>query len=101
MRDLAFVGFLMAFLALGLKRPFIFVLAYAYVDIVAPQRLSYWMLNAVPVSLIVFGLAFMGWLIADDKRDTRVSFSTMSWPSSRPMIITSLQSTCRLCPFSA
>jgi probable O-glycosylation ligase (exosortase A-associated) len=74
MRDLAFVGFLMAFLALGFKRPFIFVLAYAYVDIVAPQRLSYWMLNAVPVSLIVFGLAFLGWLIADDKRDIRVSF---------------------------
>lgn len=74
MRDLAFVGFLMAFLALGFKRPFIFVLAYAYVDIVAPQRLSYWMLNAVPVSLIVFGLAFVGWLIADDKRDTRLSF---------------------------
>lgn len=74
MRDLAFVGFLMAFLALGFKRPFIFVLAYAYVDIVAPQRLSYWMLNSVPVSLIVFGLAFLGWLIADDKKDIRVSF---------------------------
>jgi probable O-glycosylation ligase (exosortase A-associated) len=74
MRDLAFVGFLMAFLALGFKRPFIFVLAYAYVDIVAPQRLSYWMLNAVPVSLIVFGLAFLGWLIADDKKDVRVSY---------------------------
>jgi putative inorganic carbon (HCO3(-)) transporter len=74
MRDLAFVGFLMAFLALGFKRPFIFVLAYAYVDIVAPQRLSYWMLNTVPVSLIVFGLAFLGWMIADDKRDVRVSF---------------------------
>lgn len=74
MRDLAFVGFLMAFLALGFKRPFIFVLTYAYVDIVAPQRLSYWMLNAVPVSLIVFGLAFLGWLIADDKKDMRVSF---------------------------
>lgn len=74
MRDLAFVGFLMAFLALGFKRPFLFVLAYAYVDIVAPQRLSYWMLNAVPVSLIVFGLAFLGWMIADDKRDMRVSF---------------------------
>jgi putative inorganic carbon (hco3(-)) transporter len=74
MRDLAFVGFLMAFLALGFKRPYIFVLAYAYVDIVAPQRLSYWMLNSVPVSLIVFGLAFLGWLIADDKKDMRVSF---------------------------
>ncbi|MEW5997551.1 MAG: putative O-glycosylation ligase, exosortase A system-associated [Pseudomonadota bacterium] len=74
MRDLAFVAFLAAFLALGFKRPFLFVLAYAYIDIVAPQRLSYWMLNAVPISLIVFGLAFLGWLIADDKKDMRVSF---------------------------
>lgn len=74
MRDLAFVGFLAAFLALGFRRPFLFVLAYAYVDIVAPQRLSYWMLNSVPISLIVFGLAFLGWLVADDKRDLRVSF---------------------------
>lgn len=74
MRDLAFVGFLLAFLGLGFKRPFIFVLVYAYVDIMAPQRLSYWMLNTVPVSLIVFGLAFLGWMVADDKRDTRVAF---------------------------
>jgi len=73
MRDLAFVGFLLGFLVLGLKRPFLFVLAYAYVDIVAPQRLSYWMLNSVPVSLIVFALAFGGWLIADDKRGIGLS----------------------------
>lgn len=73
MRDLAFVGFLAAFLALGFKRPFIFVLAYAYIDIVAPQRLSYWMLNSIPISLIVFGLAFLGWMVADDKRDMRFS----------------------------
>ncbi|MEZ5709405.1 MAG: putative O-glycosylation ligase, exosortase A system-associated [Blastomonas sp.] len=73
MRDLAFVGFLMAFLALGFKRPFIFVLAYAYVDIVAPQRLSYWMLNAVPISVIVFGLAVVGWLAVDDKRSVRLT----------------------------
>ena len=37
MRDLAFVGFLATLLAMALKRPFLFVLAYAYVDIVAPQ----------------------------------------------------------------
>jgi putative inorganic carbon (HCO3(-)) transporter len=73
MRDLAFVGFLMAFLALGLKRPFLFVLAYAYVDIVAPQRLSYWLLNSIPVSMIVFGFAFLGFLMADDKRHLRVA----------------------------
>ena len=51
MRDLAFLGFLGALLALALKRPFLFVLAYAYVDIVAPQRLSYYLLNSVPGGL--------------------------------------------------
>ena len=46
MRDLAFVGFLIALLGLGFRRPFLFVLAYAYVDIVAPQHLSYFLLNS-------------------------------------------------------
>jgi hypothetical protein len=68
MRDLAFIGFLLALIGLGLKRPFLLVLAYAYVDIVAPQRLSYYLLNAVPVSMIMAGLAIAGWLIADDKK---------------------------------
>ena len=69
MRDLIFVGFLLALLGLGLKRPFVFVLAYAYVDIVAPQRLSYYMLNTIPISMVVAAFAIGGWLIADDKRN--------------------------------
>lgn len=73
MRDLAFVGFIFALLALGLKRPFLFVLAYAYVDIVSPQRLSYYLLNSIPLSLIVFVAAVVGWVIADDKRGARVT----------------------------
>src|SRR3546814_5785820 len=72
-RDLALVGFLAALLALGFKRPFLFVLAYAYVDIVSPQRLSYYLLNSIPVSMIVAGLSFAGWLIADDKRHFKVT----------------------------
>jgi probable O-glycosylation ligase (exosortase A-associated) len=72
-RDLVFVGFILALLALGLKRPFIFVLAYAYVDIVSPQRLSYYLLNSVPLSLIMAALAIAGWLIADNKRDFRIT----------------------------
>ena len=71
MRDLAFVGFLAGLLALGFRRPFLFVLAYAYIDIVSPQRLSYYLLNAVPVSLIVAALAMLGWLVADDKTGLR------------------------------
>ena len=73
MRDLAFVGFLLALLGLGLRRPFLFVLGYVYVDIVSPQRLSYYLLNSVPISLICFAAAMLGWLIADDKGDTRVA----------------------------
>ncbi len=74
MRDLAFVGFLLALIGLGLKRPFLLVLAYAYVDIVAPQRLSYYLLNAVPVSMIVAGLAIAGWFIAEDKKGLKFTF---------------------------
>ena len=74
MRDLVFVAFLAAFMGLGLKRPFIFVLAYAYIDIVSPQRLSYFLLNSVPISLIAFALAVVAWLVVDDKRDSRFSW---------------------------
>jgi probable O-glycosylation ligase (exosortase A-associated) len=69
MRDLAFVGFLVALLGLGFRRPFLFVLAYAYVDTVSPQRLSYYLLNSLPLSMIVACLAFAGWLLAEKKTD--------------------------------
>ncbi|UVO52738.1 putative O-glycosylation ligase, exosortase A system-associated [Sphingomonas sp. SUN039] len=73
MRDLAFVAFLLAFIGLGFRRPFLFVLVYAYVDIVSPQRLTYWLLNSVQVSLIAFLLAFLGWAAADDKRGLTIA----------------------------
>ncbi|WOE74840.1 putative O-glycosylation ligase, exosortase A system-associated [Alterisphingorhabdus coralli] len=73
MRDLFFTGFLGLLIMYGLKRPFLFVLTYAYIDIIAPQRMSYYLLNSVPISLIVFVLAFLGYWIADDKRDSRFS----------------------------
>lgn len=73
MRDLAFVAFLAALLGLGLKRPFLLVLGYVYIDIVQPQRLSYHLINSVPISLIFFVAAMLGWVIADDKSGTRMS----------------------------
>ena len=73
MRDFAFVGFLFALFGLGFRRPFLFVLVYVYIDLVSPQRLTYLLLNSVPISLIAVIFAVGGWLIADDKRDTRVA----------------------------
>ena len=73
MRDLFFVGYLAMLLLLAFKRPFLFTLTYAYLDIIAPQRLSYFLLNSVPLSLILFGLAFAGFMLSDDKKDVRIS----------------------------
>ena len=42
----------LALFGFGFRRPFLFVLAYVYVDIVSPQRLTYLLLNSVPISLI-------------------------------------------------
>ncbi|MFS2109706.1 putative O-glycosylation ligase, exosortase A system-associated [Sphingomonas sp. Sphisp140] len=73
MRDLVFVAFLLAFFGMGFRKPFIFVLVYAYIDIVSPQRLTYLLLNSVPISLIAVGLSVLGWLAMDDKKDVRVA----------------------------
>jgi O-antigen ligase len=69
--DLAITGFTLAFLALGLRRPFVWVLAYLYIDILTPQKISWSLLAALPISLIAFVLAFGGWLALDDKKDMR------------------------------
>ena len=73
MRDLFFVAFLLALFGAGLRRPFLFVLAYVYIDIVSPQRLTYILLNSIPISLIAVGLAVLSWALVDHKRDTRVA----------------------------
>ncbi len=71
MLDLFFTGFIAALLGLGLRRPFFWVLAYLYVDILAPQKFTYLILPLLPISLIAFCAAFGGWLLIDDKRDSR------------------------------
>jgi probable O-glycosylation ligase (exosortase A-associated) len=72
-RDLAFVGFLFAMFGLGVRAPFMWVLTYVYIDLVSPQRLTYLLLNAVPISAVAVGLAVAGFLYGEDKRDVRVA----------------------------
>ena len=71
MLDLVLIAFVGLFLALGLKRPFIWVLAYIYIDIVAPQKVGWGPITALPLSLIAFVAAFAGWLILDRKEGSR------------------------------
>lgn len=72
-RDLAFVAFLLAIFGLGLRRPFMFVLAYVYIDVVSPQRMSYFLLNAFPISAVAVAFAVITWAAFDDKKDVRVA----------------------------
>jgi len=72
-RDLAFLGFILALLGIGFRRPFVFVLTYIYVDTVGPQRLCYYLLNSIPLSVITVSLAVLGWMIVDKKRDFTIA----------------------------
>jgi len=69
--DLAITGFTLALLAAGFRRPFVWVLAYLYIDILSPQKISYHLLASLPISLIAFVLAFGGWALVDEKIDSR------------------------------
>ncbi|MEJ7932996.1 putative O-glycosylation ligase, exosortase A system-associated [Sphingobium sp. AN558] len=73
MRDLFFIAFLGIFFLMGFRRPFLLIAVYAYIDIVSPQRLSYFLLNSIPISLIAFVLAVGAWIAVDDKKDCRFS----------------------------
>ncbi|HWK36529.1 putative O-glycosylation ligase, exosortase A system-associated [Sphingomonas sp.] len=73
MRDLIFFGFIATLFGIGLKRPFLFVLAYVYIDTLSPQLMMYTALGSIPYSLIAAALALLGFIAADDKRDVRVA----------------------------
>ena len=74
MLDLALFLFLIAFLAIGLRRPFIWVLAYLYVDILAPGKMGWTLMPMMQASLVTFCAAFAGWLLTDPKRGARFTF---------------------------
>jgi hypothetical protein len=70
--DLFLTGFVGLILLMGLRRPFVWVLAYLYVDIVAPQKISYALLTNVQLAGGVHA-GGGGWLFFDNKQGARVS----------------------------
>ena len=93
MHDLFFIGFLAALFGMGLRRPFLLILLYVYIDIVSPQRLTYFLLNSVPISLIAVAAAVGGWALADDKAGLRLA--------PRQVLIVLLMTYCGLTTLSA
>lgn len=73
MLDLVFLCFIFYVLLLGLRRPFVWVLLYVYIDIIAPQRIGYSIITDIQISLVAFAAAFGGWLLLDNKDGLRFS----------------------------
>lgn len=71
MTDIFFLGFFGLIMAMGLRRPFLWVLAYLWVDILAPQKIAFGFFSGIPVSLIAFCAAFAGWALTDSKKGVR------------------------------
>lgn len=68
---LCFFGLLML---MGVRHPFVWVLTYLYVDIVAPQKIGWSLMAALPVSFVAFLAAFAGWVLVDRKEGGRFTF---------------------------
>ena len=71
MLDLALFLVVVTMFVLGLRRPFLWVLTYIYIDILAPQKIGWSLTQAAPLSFISFVLAFCGWIFFDPKANTR------------------------------
>lgn len=74
MTDIFFLGFFGVLMAMGLRRPFLWVLAYLWVDILAPQKIAFGFFASIPVSLVAFCAAFAGWALTDSKQGVRFTF---------------------------
>jgi len=70
-KDIFFLVFIAYVMLLGLRRPFLWVLLYIYIDILSPQRIGYSIITTLPLSLIAFAAAFGGWLALDRKEGAR------------------------------
>ncbi|WP_128891277.1 DUF5935 domain-containing protein [Erythrobacter sp. HKB08] len=71
MLDAALFLFLIVFLAFGFRRPYLWVLAYLYVDVLAPGKMGWTLMPILKASLITFVAAFAGWLLTDPKHGSR------------------------------
>lgn len=74
MLDIGLAVFLIIVLVIGFRRPYVWVLAYLYVDILAPGKMGYVFMPSMQASLVTFCAAFAGWLLTDPKHGSRFTF---------------------------
>ena len=73
MTDLALSIVALMFVAVGFLSPFVWSLGYIWVDTLLPQRLSYGLLNNIPIAFIMGAGAFLAYLIQDRRSPPRLT----------------------------
>ncbi len=74
MLGFVFLAFILFVVLLGLRRPFLWVMLYIYIDILAPQRIAWGLIQNISISFLAFLLAFGGYVVLDRKE-----YITFSW----------------------
>lgn len=72
MRDIFMFLVVMALVFASFARPWLMTLTYLYIDLIQPQRLSYYLFRGVPISLVV-AIAAVALFITDKKKNLRVN----------------------------
>ena len=67
MRSLLLLIIFLGYTTVGVAVPFIATLGYVWVDLLRPQHLGWGLLTQLPVASILFGSAFIGYLMVDRK----------------------------------
>ncbi len=73
MTDLALLCCFVMFVSLGFIAPFIWSLGYIWVDALLPQMLSYGLLNAVPMALIMGAGSVLSYLLLDRRLPPKIT----------------------------
>jgi putative inorganic carbon (hco3(-)) transporter len=66
-----------SFLGLGVAAPFILTLGYAWVDTFRPQDITWYILNQLPVAMIMAVAAIAGYFLLDRRSPPRFTLTTL------------------------
>lgn len=72
MRDIFIFLVVMALVFASFARPWLMTLTYLYIDLIQPQRLSYYLFRGVPISLII-AIAAVLLFVAEKKKNLRIN----------------------------
>lgn len=77
LRSLFLILMYVSFLGLGLAAPFILTLGYAWVDTFRPQAVAWYILNQLPVALIMGVAALGGYFLMDRRSPPRLTLTSL------------------------